>query len=71
MNRLGNIPVMLAELDALSEKTDARVAIVNELRQENTRLRNQNAQLSAEHRAVSDRLRLASDRLEAIMERLP
>ncbi|MEY2682060.1 MAG: hypothetical protein RIQ66_621 [Pseudomonadota bacterium] len=62
---------MLNELTALADKTDALIAVVNQLRQENTRLRNQNAQLNAEHRAMSERLQTASETLEAIVKRLP
>lgn len=71
MDPVGTIGPMLSELQSLSEKTDALVAIVNQLRQENTRLRNQNAQLSVDQKALNERLRQASEKLEAILERLP
>lgn len=71
MHLVGNIGHMLSELQSLSEKTDALVAIVNQLRQENTRLRNQNAQLSVDHKAMNERLKQASEKLESILERLP
>lgn len=71
MDPIGTIGPMLAELQSLSEKTDALVAIVNQLRQENTRLRNQNAQLSVDQKAMNERLKQASEKLEAILERLP
>ncbi len=71
MHPVGTIGAMLSELQSLSEKTDALVAIVNQLRQENTRLRNQNAQLSVDQKAMNERLKQASEKLESILERLP
>ena len=71
MASLDNIGPMLEELQTLAEKTDALVAIVNQLRQENTRLRNQNAQLSVEHKAMLERLNQASEKLEGLIAQLP
>jgi uncharacterized protein (TIGR02449 family) len=62
---------MYNELAALAEKTDALIAIVNQLRRENTQLRSRTAQLAAEQKALQDRLEQAAVRVEAILEKLP
>lgn len=62
---------MYNELAALAEKTDALIAIVNQLRRENTQLRSRTAQLTAEQKALQERLEQAAVRVEAILEKLP
>lgn len=62
---------MLTELEMLAEKTDALVAVVNQLRSENTRLRNQIAQLSSDQRALQDRLNTAANKLQGLLDQLP
>lgn len=59
------------ELSTLAEKTDALIAIVNQLRRENTQLRSRSAQLAAEQKALQQRLDQAAGKLEAILEKLP
>jgi cell division protein ZapB len=59
------------ELATLAEKTDALIAIVNQLRRENTQLRSRSAQLAAEQKALQQRLDQAAGKLEAILEKLP
>jgi cell division protein ZapB len=59
------------ELAALAEKTDALIAIVNQLRRENTQLRSRSAQLAAEQRLLQERLEQAAGKVEAILEKLP
>lgn len=62
---------MYNELAALAEKTDALIAIVNQLRRENTQLRSRTAQLTAEQKALQERLEQAAVRVEALLEKLP
>jgi cell division protein ZapB len=62
---------MQNELQALSEKANALIAIVEQLRRENTQLRSRSAQLTAEQRALQERLTLAAGKVEAILEKLP
>lgn len=59
------------ELQTLAEKTNALIAIVNQLRRENTQLRARSAQLAAEQKALSQRLEMAAGKVEAILEKLP
>jgi FtsZ-binding cell division protein ZapB len=69
--QLDTITGMRDELEQLAEKTDALVAIVEQLRQENTRLRSQLAKLTATQRDMEERLTLAARRVESILEQLP
>jgi cell division protein ZapB len=62
---------MLNEIQQLSEKIDALVAVVNQLRQENASLRKQSAQIMAEQREMQDRLTLAAKKVEALIDQLP
>jgi uncharacterized protein (TIGR02449 family) len=62
---------MLNDLQLLAEKTDALVAVVTQLRSENTRLRNQNAQLTSDQRALQERLNAAAAKLQGLLEQLP
>jgi uncharacterized protein (TIGR02449 family) len=62
---------MRDELEQLAEKTDALVAVVEQLRQENTRLRSQLAKMTAVQRDMEERLTLAARRVESILEQLP
>lgn len=62
---------MITELQTLAEKTDALVAVVGALRQENTRLRSQVATLSADQRATQERLQLAAQKIETLLAELP
>jgi len=62
---------MLNEIQQLSEKVDALVAVVNQLRQENASLRRQSAQIMADQRDMQDRLTLAAKKVEALIDQLP
>lgn len=62
---------MINELQSLAEKTDALIAVVGQLRQENTRLRHQVAQLAAEQRATQERLTLAAEKIEGLLGQVP
>ena len=62
---------MLNDLQLLAEKTDALVAVVTQLRSENTRLRNQNAQLTSDQRALQERLNAAATKLQGLLDQLP
>ena len=62
---------MLNDLELLAEKTDALVAVVTQLRSENTRLRNQNAQLTSDQRALQERLNAAAAKLQGLLDQLP
>ncbi|MFZ9345601.1 MAG: hypothetical protein ACO24A_00615 [Burkholderiaceae bacterium] len=62
---------MLNDLQLLAEKTDALVAVVTQLRSENTRLRNQNAQLTSDQRALQERLNAAAAKLQGLLDQLP
>lgn len=62
---------MLNELQILSEKTDALIATVNQLRSENTRLRNQVAQLAADQKSMQERLKNAAEKVEVLLNQLP
>ncbi len=62
---------MLNDLQLLAEKTDALVAVVTQLRSENTRLRNQNAQLTSDQRALQERLNAAAAKLQELLDQLP
>ena len=62
---------MRDELEQLAEKTDALVAVVEQLRQENTRLRSQLAKMTAVQRDMEERLTLAARRVESILGQLP
>ena len=59
------------ELQLLSEKANALIAIVDQLRRENVQLRSRSAQLAAEHKALQQRLDLAAGKIETILEKLP
>jgi FtsZ-binding cell division protein ZapB len=59
------------ELATLAEKADTLIAIVNQLRRENTQLRSRAAQLAAEQKALQQRLDQAAGKLETILEKLP
>ncbi|MEY3982154.1 MAG: hypothetical protein RLZZ281_1023 [Pseudomonadota bacterium] len=69
--QIATIAPMLSDLSALAEKTDALVAVVDQLRQENTRLRNQIAQLSNDQRGLQDRLNAAATKLQGLLDQLP
>ena len=62
---------MMNDLQLLAEKTDALVAVVTQLRSENTRLRNQNAQLTSDQRALQERLNAAAAKLQGLLDQLP
>ena len=69
--QLVTIAPMLSDLTTLAEKTDALVAVVDQLRQENTRLRHQVAQLSNDQRALQERLNAAATKLQGLLDQLP
>ncbi len=70
-SHLATIAPMLNDLQLLAEKTDALVAVVTQLRSENTRLRNQNAQLTSDQRALQERLNAAAAKLQGLLDQLP
>ena len=70
-SHLATIGPMLNDLELLAEKTDALVAVVTQLRSENTRLRNQNAQLTSDQRALQERLNAAAAKLQGLLDQLP
>jgi FtsZ-binding cell division protein ZapB len=62
---------MLHDIETLAEKTDAVIATLNQLREENTRLRSDLASLSSNHRELQQRLNLAIGKVESLLEQLP
>ncbi len=62
---------MLQDLTALHEKTEALIAAVTRLREENTRLRNQVAQMTIREQAAEQKVALAVERIETLLEKLP
>jgi uncharacterized protein (TIGR02449 family) len=62
---------MVNDINTLADKTDALIAVVNQLRQENTQLRSDVARLSAEHRDIQQRLAAAAEKVERLIHQLP
>lgn len=62
---------MLSEIESLAEKTDALIAVVNQLRQENASLRREVAQVRAAQKNAEDRLIMAAQKVESLLEKLP
>lgn len=62
---------MNRDLELLAEKTDALIAALTRLREENTKLRNQVAQLTVSQQATEQKVALAAQRIEALIEKLP
>ncbi|WVN42413.1 hypothetical protein AOB54_03280 [beta proteobacterium MWH-UniP1] len=62
---------MLNDIESLAEKTDAVIATLDQLRQENKQLRSDFAKLSAEHRDLQQRLNTAVQKVEHLIEQLP
>lgn len=62
---------MLNDIETLAEKTETVIAILNQLRQENTRLRSEVARLSADHRDLQQRLSSAITKVEQLLDQLP
>ncbi len=62
---------MIHDIESLAEKTDAVIATINQLRQENKQLRSDIAKLSAEHRELQQRLSTAIQKVEGLIDQLP
>lgn len=62
---------MINDIESLAEKTDAAIATLTQLRQENKQLRSEIAQLSSEHRELQQRLNTAIQKVEHLIEQLP
>lgn len=62
---------MINHLDALAEKTDALVRVVEQLRQENTALRSRLAALNADQRGLQERLNQAAEKVAGLLEQMP
>jgi FtsZ-binding cell division protein ZapB len=70
-DQIDTISAMQTDIETLAEKTDALIAIVNQLRLENTQLRSDVARLTAEHRDIEQRLHTAADKVERMLQQLP
>ncbi|MFN4959993.1 MAG: hypothetical protein ACK5E2_04045 [Burkholderiales bacterium] len=62
---------MINHLDALAEKTDALIRVVEQLRQENTALRSRLAALNADQRGLQERLNHAAEKVAGLLEQMP
>ena len=62
---------MISHLDALAEKTDALIRVVEQLRQENTALRSRVAALNADQRGLQERLNQAAEKVAGLLEQMP
>ncbi len=62
---------MINHLDALAEKTDALIRVVEQLRQENTALRSRLAALNADQRGLQERLNQAAEKVAGLLEQMP
>jgi uncharacterized protein (TIGR02449 family) len=62
---------MQTDIQQLAEKINALVAVVNQLREENSNLRQQHAELTASRRALEERLALAAQGVEDLLSKLP
>ena len=62
---------MLNEIEVLAEKTDALIAVVNQLRQENASLRREVAQVRSAQKHAEERLITAAQKVESLLEKLP
>ena len=62
---------MINHLDALAEKTDALIRVVEQLRQENTALRSRLAALHADQRGLQERLNQAAEKVAGLLEQMP
>ncbi len=62
---------MIHDIESLADKTDAVIATLNQLRQENKQLRSDIAKLSAEHRELQQRLNTAIQKVEGLIDQLP
>jgi FtsZ-binding cell division protein ZapB len=62
---------MLNEIEVLAEKTDALIAVVNQLRQENASLRREVAQVRSAQKSAEERLITAAQKVESLLEKLP
>ncbi|MEY3542925.1 MAG: hypothetical protein RIQ29_333 [Pseudomonadota bacterium] len=62
---------MINHLDALAEKTDALIRVVEQLRQENTALRSRVAALNADQRGLQERLNQAAEKVAGLLEQMP
>ena len=71
MTRLGTIDPMINHLDALAEKTDALIRVVEQLRQENTALRSRLAALNADQRGLQERLNQAAEKVAGLLGQMP
>jgi FtsZ-binding cell division protein ZapB len=71
LTRLGTIDPMINHLDALAEKTDALIRVVEQLRQENTALRSRLAALNADQRGLQERLNQAAEKVAGLLEQMP
>jgi uncharacterized protein (TIGR02449 family) len=71
LTRLGTIDPMINHLDALAEKTDALIRVVEQLRQENTALRSRVAALNADQRGLQERLNQAAEKVAGLLEQMP
>jgi uncharacterized protein (TIGR02449 family) len=62
---------MINHLDALAEKTDALIRVVEQLRQENTALRSRLAALNADQRGLQERLNQAAEKVAGLLGQMP
>jgi len=62
---------MINQLDVLSEKTDALIRVVEQLRQENTALRSKLAAVNADQRNLQERLNQAAEKVAGLLEQMP
>lgn len=62
---------MQTDIEQLAEKINALVAVVHQLREENSNLRQQHAELTASQRALEERLAQAAQGIEALLNQLP
>jgi uncharacterized protein (TIGR02449 family) len=62
---------MINHLDALAEKTDALIRVVEQLRQENTALRSRVAASNADQRGLQERLNQAAEKVAGLLEQMP
>ena len=62
---------MINHLDALAEKTDVLIRVVEQLRQENTALRSRLAALNADQRGLQERLNQAAEKVAGLLEQMP
>jgi len=58
---------MINHLDALAEKTDTLIRVVEQLRQENTALRSRLAALNADQRGLQERLNQAAEKVAGLL----